>query len=192
MKNGPKKAFWEGKLMPTILRGSTSHNREVLEQRQRIQKLAASKAAISVKTEASSKSTTAPNVAVVADVISSSDEFKDLFDMARAIMNRVEAQSAAKIHFSSSVSKQTPSTTKSASSDLPPAPKSKLYCDEVLSPSWSPTKSVILSPFSKSKSRARALGVYLGEDCRGMYDQAELNKRIEQLGQLNAKLRSRQ
>lgn len=190
MNNGPKNGLWAGKLMPAILRGSKSHNREVLEQRDRIRKLVADKAAIPVKTEESSKSNTAPKVAVVAEVISSSDKFKDLFDMARAIMSQVEAQSEAKIKLPSSVSTQTPSTTKSASPDLPPAPKSKLHCDEVLSPPCSPIKSVILSPFSKSKLRAKALGVSLTEECRGMYDQAEMDRRIERLGQLNAKLRA--
>lgn len=208
MKQGPK-SFWEGKMMPSILRGSKKHNEALLAKQQENEKNKAANAlrilqAKSIKaTQTIAPSTANVNVAnTVVQVQSKGTE--DIFKKARAVLARFESNSQAsasrvpekpKAIIAMSLSSSTVLSTSSVSAELSSPQESRLYCHETLdSPPCSPVKAqpIILSPFSQAKVKARQLGVGLKDECRDMYDLAELDSRIEKLAKLNAKIRSRQ
>ncbi len=181
MKKGPSNGIWEGKMMPSILRGAREHNKMVLEQRQEKARLELAKSLRENKKSTSqSVSISESKTAILADVVPT--ESKGIFAKAREVLAKMEENSKA-------ISKVASEASVRSSAEVATV-TSSLYCHETLdTPPNSPQKKpVILSPFSSAKAKARALGVGLGEDCRGMYEDDELNRRIEKIAELNKNL----
>lgn len=205
MKQGPT-SFWEGKMMPSILRGSKKHNEALLAKQQENEKMKAKNALRNHQTQSKKATKTitpaTANVNVAKTVVQVRPVgAEDLFEKARELLAKFESNSQSsassvpempKAIIAMPLSSSTVLSTSSVSAELSSPQESRLYCHETLdSPPCSPVKAqpILLSPFSQAKVKARQLGVGLKDECRGMYDQAELESRIEKLAELNAKLR---
>lgn len=152
--------IWEGQLMPTILRGSAEHNKRVLAQRARIDGLV-----------------TAP-LKVSAGTINTSSDMAYLLEKAKAVIAELPTE---------------PQKSKSPSS-AENTKQSTLFCEEkwespTSSPEKKPTPVVLeMSPFSKTKIKARKVGLSLSEECRGVYTQEALDARIQLFAGLKKRL----
>lgn len=112
-------------------------------------------------------------------------EFADLFKQAEEFLKA----HPLKVNF-----KQEKPANKIRAQDYPQAVKeSRLFCNETLDdnfdtpatlPAVKTAPPIIISPFSKAKAKARGVGVSLEENCRGVYDDQELNRRIDFLAKL--------
>lgn len=208
MKKGPS-SIWDGRIMPSILRGSTEHNKRVLAERERAASMAQQAMGIKIR-KANAKAKTSTSTSTLKSTLESSSSAENaaalnlreaVFAKARAVMAIVEenvkseAKSEAEVKseaLQSLVEIPSPSSVGNAESSALLI-KSKLYCDETFdTPPNSPQrKPLVLSPFSKAKEKAQQLGVVLKEECRGMYDDEGLNRRIEYIAQVNEKLNKR-
>lgn len=187
MKQGASQSIWEGKIMPSILRGSKEHNEKVLAERTKPTAKARAKPAVtSKKDEPAVPMTTMKNDAISTDNLNG---YQELFQKAQEVIASLElarSEAPAKLP-------EAPVKRARVMFEVPLNP-SPLYAYETFDESsQSPQKAapapVILSPFSKAKQNARKQGVGLSEECRGVYSEEELERRVALLAQLNKKSR---
>lgn len=182
MHNGPKakeKSIWDGKLMPSILRGSKSHNEKIKAAREIAQ---ASVQINATSIEAIAAPVKEENILTLAE--ENAVNKAGLSTRAHALITELKK-------LDQEVTPKIETFTKPLK---PVVPHSFLYADEVLEPSppVSPTKrsqTQVLSPFSNAKRVARNSGVSLKDECRGVYTEQEMLERIGFLAEVTKKIR---
>lgn len=113
-------------------------------------------------------------------------EFADLYERARELLK----------DFPAPAEKNLDKTVQTATTKAPNYPeavlKSRLFCNETLDDVFDSAQResapavIIKSPFSKAKERAHSAGVNLGDECRGVYSEQELNRRIDLLAKFKS------
>ncbi|MGE3319681.1 MAG: hypothetical protein AB7I18_10345 [Candidatus Berkiella sp.] len=174
-KQEPDTSIWKGKIMPTILRGSTEHNKKVREEssQRKLQMQQNSERGHVV-------ASTAQQPAVKKDTMRHVKEIDALFKRAEQLIEGFSVLATPKQEI----------VTKDASNVGEQVPKSQFHCDETLDdlPHTPEAPTVLVrSPFSKAKAKAARLKVGLSEECRGMYEIDELHRRIDYLASLRPK-----
>lgn len=166
-----RKAFWEGRIMPSILRGSKKHNEAVRAADAERAKQAKQALAVVTTTEPSVSESSATGPAAQPPA-----ETSEVKPLPSASLGNLRETLVA--HAQNILNEQ----------------HSPLYCNETLA--LSPQKSAApkaklppLSPFSQAKQTAKRCGVGLSDECRGVYPIDEINSRIEFLASVTKKQR---